>query len=93
MTLFQSLSGVCCCCGLCGLVLPDQVPFASTDTVLFQLCVRCLVFPGLPPLKFQLGSGGAQSWLLTTYLDEDIRISRGDGGGLFVLIKEGSNLK
>ncbi|CAA6669635.1 unnamed protein product [Spirodela intermedia] len=32
-----------------------------------------------------------QSWLLTTFLDEDLRISRGDGG-LFVLVREGSPL-
>lgn len=45
---------------------------------------------GQPPLKFQIGSDRAQSWLLTTYLDDDFRISRGDGGGLFVLAKDGS---
>ncbi|CAN8325578.1 unnamed protein product [Cochlearia groenlandica] len=46
-----------------------------------------------PPLKFSLpGGDNAQSWLLTTYLDKDIRISRGDGGSVFVLIKEGSPL-
>ncbi|XP_074271992.1 plastid-lipid-associated protein, chloroplastic-like [Silene latifolia] len=44
-----------------------------------------------PPLKFNL-SQNAQSWLLTTYLDSELRISRGDGGSVFVLIKEGSNL-
>ncbi|CAA0396110.1 unnamed protein product [Arabidopsis thaliana] len=45
-----------------------------------------------PPLKFSLPADNAQSWLLTTYLDKDIRISRGDGGSVFVLIKEGSPL-
>ncbi|KAF8092504.1 hypothetical protein N665_0413s0044 [Sinapis alba] len=45
-----------------------------------------------PPLKFSLPGDNAQSWLLTTYLDKDIRISRGDGGSVFVLIKEGSPL-
>ncbi|XP_010422246.1 PREDICTED: probable plastid-lipid-associated protein 1, chloroplastic [Camelina sativa] len=45
-----------------------------------------------PPLKFSLSSDKTQSWLLTTYLDKDLRISRGDGGSLFVLIKEGSSL-
>ncbi|KAK9715024.1 hypothetical protein RND81_06G137400 [Saponaria officinalis] len=44
-----------------------------------------------PPLKFNL-SQNAQSWLLTTYLDQELRISRGDGGSVFVLIKEGSPL-
>lgn len=47
---------------------------------------------GQPPLKFPISSNKAESWLLTTYLDEDLRISRGDGGSVFVLIKEGSPL-
>lgn len=47
---------------------------------------------GQPPLKFPIQADRAQSWLLTTYLDEDIRISRGDGGSVFVLLREGSAL-
>ncbi|DBB10405.1 TPA: prolyl aminopeptidase [Trebouxia sp. C0006] len=34
------------------------------------------------------GNRGAQSWLLTTYLDDDLRVSRGDNGAVFVLAKE-----
>ncbi|KAL1358580.1 hypothetical protein HN51_003840 [Arachis hypogaea] len=45
-----------------------------------------------PPLKFPISYSNAQSWLLTTYLDDELRISRGDGGSVFVLIKEGSSL-
>ncbi|KAL2341338.1 hypothetical protein Fmac_009278 [Flemingia macrophylla] len=45
-----------------------------------------------PPLKIPISNSNAQSWLLTTYLDEELRISRGDGGSVFVLIKEGSSL-
>lgn len=45
-----------------------------------------------PPLKFPISNNNAQSWLLTTYLDEELRISRGDAGSVFVLIKEGSSL-
>ncbi|GMH05273.1 hypothetical protein Nepgr_007113 [Nepenthes gracilis] len=45
-----------------------------------------------PPLKFSFSNTNAESWLLTTYLDDDLRISRGDGGSVFVLIKEGSSL-
>lgn len=45
---------------------------------------------GQPPLKFPIQTDRAQSWLLTTFLDEDIRISRGDGGSVFVLLREGS---
>lgn len=47
---------------------------------------------GQPPLKFPIQNDRAQSWLLTTFLDEDIRISRGDGGSVFVLLREGSTL-
>ncbi|CAL9117428.1 unnamed protein product [Musa textilis] len=46
---------------------------------------------GQPPLKVPLPGNRAESWLLITYLDEDFRISRGDGG-LFLLAKEGSPL-
>ncbi|KAJ6818797.1 putative plastid-lipid-associated protein 3, chloroplastic [Iris pallida] len=42
----------------------------------------------LPHLKVPIPGS---TWLLTTYVDEDFRISRGDGG-LFVLAKEGSPL-
>ncbi|KAG6386877.1 hypothetical protein SASPL_152054 [Salvia splendens] len=45
-----------------------------------------------PPLKFSIPDRNSESWLLTTYLDDDLRISRGDGGSIFVLIKEGSPL-
>ena len=36
-----------------------------------------------PPKQLQ-----ESSWLLTTYLDDTLRISRGDGGSIFVLTKE-----
>lgn len=46
---------------------------------------------GQPPLKIPIPGERTKSWLLITYLDKDLRISRGDGG-LFVLAKEGSPL-
>ncbi|KAK4374153.1 hypothetical protein RND71_004830 [Anisodus tanguticus] len=46
---------------------------------------------GLPPLKLPISGERTKSWLITTYLDKDLRISRGDGG-LFVLVKEESSL-
>ncbi|KAL6979899.1 hypothetical protein U1Q18_021555 [Sarracenia purpurea var. burkii] len=46
---------------------------------------------GQPPLKVPILGEQTKSWLLITYLDKDLRISRGDGG-LFVLAKEGSPL-
>jgi hypothetical protein len=47
---------------------------------------------GQPPLKIPIRSENAGSWLLTTYLDDELRISRGDGSSIFVLFKEGSTL-
>lgn len=49
------------------------------------------VIAGQPPLKLPIPGDRTKSWLITTYLDENFRISRGDGG-LFVLVKEGSSL-
>ncbi|KAI4314514.1 hypothetical protein L6164_027416 [Bauhinia variegata] len=46
---------------------------------------------GLPPLKVPVPGERTSSWLITTYLDDDLRISRGDGG-LFILAREGSPL-
>ena len=47
------------------------------------------VLAQIPELKVPLpdNEGAGQSWLLTTYLDDDIRIARGDGGSVFVLEK------
>lgn len=60
-------------------------PIQQTIANLFQ------VISGQPPLKIPIPGDRNRSWLLITYLDEDLRISRGDGG-LFVLVKEGSAL-
>ncbi|KAI7749906.1 hypothetical protein M8C21_014079, partial [Ambrosia artemisiifolia] len=49
------------------------------------------VISGQSPLKVSIPGERSKSWLLITYLDKDLRISRGDGG-LFVLAKEGSPL-
>ncbi|XP_076906527.1 plastoglobulin-1, chloroplastic-like [Bidens hawaiensis] len=46
---------------------------------------------GQSPVKIAIPGERSKSWLLITYLDKDLRISRGDGG-LFVLAKEGSPL-
>lgn len=83
--------------------IPDSVDVLGqkVDLVAFQGILRPLqeaatsvvrTISGQPPFKFPIQADKAQSWLLTTYLDEDLRISRGDGGSLFVLIKEGSPL-
>jgi hypothetical protein len=49
-----------------------------------MVCVQLpdIRLPINPPKQLQ-----ESSWLLTTYLDDDIRISRGDGGSIFVLTK------
>uniref|UniRef100_A0A0A9DEZ9 Plastid lipid-associated protein/fibrillin conserved domain-containing protein n=1 Tax=Arundo donax TaxID=35708 RepID=A0A0A9DEZ9_ARUDO len=47
---------------------------------------------GQPPLKIPIRTNNAESWLLTTYLDDELRISRGDGSSIFALFKEGSTL-
>ncbi|RCV10937.1 hypothetical protein SETIT_2G148200v2 [Setaria italica] len=47
---------------------------------------------GQPPLKILIGTNNAESWLPTTYLDEELMISRGDGSNIIVLFKEGSTL-
>lgn len=49
------------------------------------------VISGQPPLKVAIPGEGSSSWLLTSFLDKDLRISRGDGG-LFILVKECSPL-
>lgn len=44
----------------------------------------------LPGIRVQLPEDmptGSQEWLLTTYLDGDVRIARGDSGSVFVLTK------
>jgi len=41
-----------------------------------------------PDLNIPIEGEQAQTWLITTYLDEDTRVSRGDMGSVFVLVKE-----
>lgn len=41
-----------------------------------------------PDIQIPIQNERAQFWLLTTYLDEDTRISRGDGGSVYVLVKD-----
>eukprot|EP01024_Parvocaulis_polyphysoides_P041396 TRINITY_DN37951_c0_g2_i1.p1 TRINITY_DN37951_c0_g2~~TRINITY_DN37951_c0_g2_i1.p1 ORF type:complete len:325 (-),score=37.19 TRINITY_DN37951_c0_g2_i1:162-1136(-) len=38
-----------------------------------------------PNLEIPLDSQSTQTWLLTTYLDENLRISRSEGDGVFIL--------
>jgi hypothetical protein len=44
---------------------------------------------GAPGLQLPIpDSERASTWLLTTYLDDDSRVLRGDGGSVFILVKE-----
>lgn len=42
----------------------------------------------VPDLRIPVRSVSASSWLLNTYLDGNLRISRGDGGSVFVLVRD-----
>lgn len=41
-----------------------------------------------PDLKIPISGERAQTWLLTTFLDDDTRIMRGDKGSVYVLVKD-----
>ncbi|KAK9151553.1 hypothetical protein Syun_009862 [Stephania yunnanensis] len=86
-----------------SIVLPENVEFLGQqiDLTPFKGIITSVqdtassvvkTISSRPPLKIPITNSNAQSWLLTTYLDSDLRISRGDGGSVFVLIKEGSSL-
>ncbi|KAG0623183.1 hypothetical protein M758_3G154500 [Ceratodon purpureus] len=42
------------------------------------------------PLRIPYPANRVQSWLLTTYVDDSLRIARAECGGVFALVKEGS---
>jgi hypothetical protein len=42
----------------------------------------------MPAIDFPINSPNADSWLDTTYLDDTMRISRGNQGSVFVLVKD-----
>nr|CAD1839570.1 unnamed protein product [Ananas comosus var. bracteatus] len=86
-----------------SIVIPDKVEFLGQNIDLspfkgiftsIQNAASSVAktISGQPPLKIPIRNSNAQSWLLTTYLDDELRISRGDGNSVFVLIKEGSSL-
>jgi len=41
-----------------------------------------------PELMFNIPSDQAQTWQLNTYVDADTRITRGDGGSVFIYVRE-----
>lgn len=61
-----------------------------------ERCALCALQVGgivsqAPDLSFPITNDSASTWLLTTYLDEDTRITRGDGGSVFILTKDTSS--
>ncbi|KAJ8470606.1 hypothetical protein OPV22_024949 [Ensete ventricosum] len=85
------------------IVIPDKVEFLGQTIDLSPLngvissiqnaaASVARTISGQPPLKIPINNTNAQSWLLTTYLDEELRISRGDAGSVFVLTKQGCSL-
>ena len=86
-----------------SIVLPENVEFLGQkiDLTPFKGIITSVqdtassvakTISSQPPLKIPFSNRNAESWLLTTYLDQDLRISRGDAGSVFVLIKDGSPL-
>ncbi|XP_009398685.2 probable plastid-lipid-associated protein 2, chloroplastic [Musa acuminata AAA Group] len=80
-----------------NIVIPDKVEFLgqSLDLSLLDGVFKSIqnaassvvrTISGRPPLKISINNS-LQSWLLTTYLDEELRISRDDAGSVFVLTK------
>ena len=45
-----------------------------------------------PPLDFSIENREQKGWLDITYLDEDMRVGRGNEGNVFVLAKEKANI-
>lgn len=45
------------------------------------------VLQNQPDLSVPINNDRATTWLLVTYLDKDMRITRGDGGAVFVFQK------
>lgn len=41
-----------------------------------------------PELQFDIPSERAQTWQLNTYVDADTRVTRGDGGSVFIYVKD-----
>jgi hypothetical protein len=59
--------------------------------VKFRSCaVRVPTWFPSKELKFPLGIAGPTGWLRTVYLDEDLRVTRGHKGSVFVLRRPGS---
>ncbi|KAE9591501.1 putative plastid lipid-associated protein/fibrillin [Lupinus albus] len=79
-----------------SLTIPEEIEFIGQKIDLTPLKgilhEKAKKIASKPPVRLPIPRSFAESWLLTTYLDEDIRVSRGDYGTVLVFIKEGSSL-
>eukprot|EP00898_Chlorokybus_atmophyticus_P003034 jgi/Chlat1/3731/Chrsp259S03883 len=71
---------------------PLQVLASPLEALLDQI-INAVAYatPISVPIPSLFGSAPS-GWLITTYLDDELRITRGDLGSLFVLVKAGSSL-
>mmetsp|Transcript_22378 Transcript_22378/g.26969 ORF Transcript_22378/g.26969 Transcript_22378/m.26969 type:complete len:404 (-) Transcript_22378:392-1603(-) len=66
----------------------DTSPLKGAVTTLQSLLQPASSFLSQQPdFSFKIQNDKATSWLVTTYLDDDLRIARGDAGSIFVLTK------
>ncbi|KAL5578742.1 hypothetical protein UlMin_011184 [Ulmus minor] len=75
-----------------SIVVPENVGFLGQKIDLTPFKGILTSVQDTASKVFSTSNNNAQSWLLTTCLDGELRISRGDGGSVFVLVKEGSHL-
>lgn len=64
---------------------PGNVSLGESPTIWID---RLNSGKGLPAIDFPINSTNADSWLDTAYLDQTMRISRGNQGSVFVLVKD-----
>ncbi|GFH08647.1 plastid lipid associated protein [Haematococcus lacustris] len=85
---------------LAGLEIPDQLTVlgAAVDLTPLKRLIQDPLASGLGTARALLGAVAPQAasqvgdatslWMLTTYLDDSLRISRDDNGAVFVMLKE-----
>ncbi|KAJ6832292.1 putative plastid-lipid-associated protein 2, chloroplastic [Iris pallida] len=85
-----------------SIVIPDKVEFLGQDidfspvkgvltSIEESFSSVAKAISEQSPIKIPVPEKAPESWLVTTYLDEELRVSR-DGENVFVFAKEGSSL-
>ena len=64
--------------------LQRLINYSSPDNLVEQLKSG----KKFPPLDFDISNRDRQGWLEITYLDQDLRLGRGNQGNIFILAKE-----